>query len=116
MNRLIPAVLLAALAAAPALAHDEVADKSGPMHHETAAEEGVERRELSVDKVKKELGLSEEQAGKLDAAVKAKREAVKPLREQLKAGFDLLSSQVDAKAADADIAATLDKIAAAHKA
>src|SRR3989338_9416048 len=68
------------------------------------------------NKIKEKLGLPDEQAEKLKAARKAKRQALKPLREQLSNDMDKLRAQIKDKAGDGDIQATLNQLELNHKA
>jgi Spy/CpxP family protein refolding chaperone len=112
MKRLICAALAATLLvpgmlAVSARAQDDGPDaqeQDGPKHHDMA------------DKIKEHLGLSDDQAAKFKDAMKAHMDAMKPLGEKLKAGMKSLHEQVKAKAADADIKATLDSLKANRQA
>lgn len=88
---------------AHARAQDEGADKGG-RHAEFA------------DKMKKRLGLSDEQVGKMEAAWEAQAAALKPLREQREESMRKLEEQVRELASDKDISATLDALDANRKA
>jgi Spy/CpxP family protein refolding chaperone len=109
MKRFTRAVILAGLAtavfASPALRAQE----------EGAAPGRPEGRAMNSEKLKERLGLTDEQAAKLKAAVKARQEAVKPLQEALKAGMKKLAGQVKGKASDSDIQASLDQLEQARK-
>ena len=66
--------------------------------------------------MKKNLGLSDETAGKLKDLFESQRKASEPLHQQMKVTFEKLRWQVDAKADSADIAATLDEAEKGEKA
>jgi len=72
--------------------------------------------EAKLERMREKLGISEEQAAKLKAARRAKRDASEASRTEMKAAMRKLSDQLEDKASDKDIAATLDKIASARKA
>lgn len=61
------------------------------------------------------LGLTDDQVSKVQEARKARNDAVKPLREQLKADLEKLRSQVEGKASDAEIQGTLERMKEARK-
>ena len=108
MNRwktgVLAAWILAGLTLAPAAwAHEGPQDKGG--HHDWIAR-----------RWKDKLGLSDEQVTKLQAAIKSSREAVVPLRRELKDGVEKLRAQLTLKQSEADIKATLDQIAKTRKA
>jgi Spy/CpxP family protein refolding chaperone len=128
--------LCAALAAAALLAGARVpralaqpsdgggpqADAGGPPSGDEAnapegSPRGGERRggDRDMHRMKSRLGLSDDAAAKLEAAIKARREASGPLQKQLREGMRKLGGQLRDKAADADIQATLDSLAAARK-
>lgn len=65
---------------------------------------------------KAELGLTDEQAAKLKDARTAEKEALKPLRRELRDALAKLSDQVEDKASDKDIQASLDRVDRARKA
>jgi Spy/CpxP family protein refolding chaperone len=104
--KIMLAVAVAALLSSPALAQEKKPSKEAP----------AERSSKRLEKMKKKLGLTDEQAGKLEAAHKAHQEAVKPLREQLKKDLEALREKVAAKATDADLKAALDKLKSGRKA
>jgi len=66
--------------------------------------------------MKKELGLSDDQAEKFKAAQKAQMDAMKPLQEKQKLDIDSLRVLVDKKAADKDLSAAIAAIKADHQA
>jgi Spy/CpxP family protein refolding chaperone len=65
---------------------------------------------------KQKLGLTDDQVKKLDESRASEKTEMKPLREKKTALMAKLEEQIKNKAADADIKATLDEMAAAHKA
>ena len=62
------------------------------------------------------LGLSPEQSEKLQAAFKAEKDAMRPLRRELRDALAQLKDRVEDKAVDKDIVSALDRLEAAHKA
>ena len=102
MKRLICAALAAALLvpgmwAVSARAHDEGDAHDGP-HPEMGA------------RMKEKLGLTDDQAGKLKDAMKAHGEAAKPLHRKMRDTMAKLQDQLQDKASDGDIKATLDSL------
>jgi Spy/CpxP family protein refolding chaperone len=89
-------------------AHDADKDNGKEEHGAWGKERG--------EHMKKELGLSDEQAEKFKAARKAQMEAMKPLREKQKLDIDSLRVLVDKKASDKDLSAAIESIKADHKA
>lgn len=81
-----------------------------------AEERGGGRKEARLEKMREKLGISEAQADKLKAARRAKRDASEATRAELKAAMRKLSDQLEDKAPEKDLAATLERIAAARKA
>lgn len=65
--------------------------------------------------MKKHLGLTDDQVAKLKAAMEARKSKDQPLREQMQGGMKKLGEQLRAKAADADISATLEQLKTARK-
>jgi Spy/CpxP family protein refolding chaperone len=61
------------------------------------------------------LGLSPQQASQFKAERKQHREAMMALRDKLKDALGKLETEVDSKASDSDISATLDALGAARK-
>jgi len=103
MKRVINAVVIAGLLLAsvgmpPSSAGEK--DRSDP---EKAGTKRLER-------LKEKLGLSDEQAGKFEAALKSQREEAKPLRRELRDSMIKLRDQVQDEAADKDVAATLERL------
>ena len=66
--------------------------------------------------MKEKLGLSDEQSQKVEAAWKGHREALKPLREQLRKAVKKVRGELDIEASDKDIQAALEQVAKARKA
>ncbi|MBI5242493.1 MAG: periplasmic heavy metal sensor [Elusimicrobia bacterium] len=60
-------------------------------------------------------GLSEEQKEKLQAAMKAEREAMKPLQRQLRDAVTKLSDLIEDEAGDKELEAAMDKVEKLHK-
>jgi Spy/CpxP family protein refolding chaperone len=59
---------------------------------------------------KEKLGLSDDQSKKMDAIRDAEKAEMKPLREKMRTLKEKLKWQVDAKASDKEIKATLDEL------
>lgn len=68
-----------------------------------------------LERMKDKLGLTDEQAGKLQASMKAHHEAMRPLWLQAKDTMKKLGEQLKSKAPDAEIQASLDALKSAHK-
>lgn len=77
---------------------------------------GAWTREARRERMKEALGLSEEQAGKLKSLRRAHVEAAEELRGKLRASMRKLQAQLEDKAGDKELSATLDSIAASRKA
>lgn len=113
MKRFIRAALAAAVLIPGAWALNaraEGGDHDGPPPHEAGM-----MGEKMAEKMKEKLGLTDDQAAKFKAAMKAHGDAVKPLHEKLRDGMKKLHGQVEAKASDADIKATLDSLKSTRK-
>lgn len=74
-----------------------------------------EMGEKMAAKMKEKLGLSDDQAAKLKDAFKAHGDAMKPLGKQMKELLEKLHKQVEDKASDGDLKATLDALKASRK-
>jgi Spy/CpxP family protein refolding chaperone len=61
-------------------------------------------------KMKEKLGLTDEQATQLKTHMDAHHAAVKPLRDQRRQSLEKLKTQVQSKASDTEIQATLDQL------
>lgn len=72
-------------------------------------------KEAFVERMKEKFGISEEQAAKLKAAKRARRDADAAIHGDIQAAMRKLSDQIEDKAPEKDLSATLDKIAAARK-
>lgn len=124
MNRTLSILALAALLLAPA-ALVRAADAPAPKPDDKAAaaphagkadkDENVGRGWAPGRRMKKRLGLTDEQAAKVEAAFKAQRDADQALFDQMKKDMETLRRQVFDKAPDADIQTTLDRLSAARK-
>lgn len=80
-------------------------------------EDGPRRRhESRAERVKEALGLSDEQQDKLKSLRRAHRDASSELRGKLKAAMRRLGDQLEDKATEKELAATLDSIASSRKA
>jgi len=107
-NRLLAVAMLGFLVASPAAfvkADDSAAPAAAPQEHHWDA-----------GKMQKKLGLTDDQVTKLNTVMQAEKDAMKPLWDKQKDLMKKLDAQVKAKAADADIQATLDDMKANHKA
>lgn len=72
-------------------------------------------REAFAEHMREKFGLSEEQGAKLKAAHRAKRDAFASAMAEIGAATRKLQDQVEDKASEKDLTATLDKIAAVRK-
>ncbi len=106
MKRLMFALAIGALLATSGLAVRIRAEEKGP-----GMKGHGDRKEW-----KAKLGLTADQEAKWDAAVKNREEAAKPLHETQKKAMETLRSQLDSKAGDSAIQATLDQIKQNEKA
>jgi Spy/CpxP family protein refolding chaperone len=68
-----------------------------------------------LDKMKKDLGLSDDQVEKLKALFKSHREELKPLQEKMKTDVDTLRTKKEAKATDSELKPVLDLLSADRK-
>ncbi len=121
MKRIISITLAGAILvpvlAGGARAQDNSEDGTLPPAYEQASQLNYQGREAKIGaKIKEKLGLTDDQAGKLMAAVKARRQALRPAFQMLKTDLKTLNGQVQAKASDADIQQALDKLKADRKA
>jgi Spy/CpxP family protein refolding chaperone len=64
---------------------------------------------------KQKLGLSDDQAAKLESAMKAHRAVMQPLREQQRVTLKTLGEQIKSNAGDSAVQATLDQLKALEK-
>lgn len=114
MKRLISmtgaAALLAGALLLPAALRAEDKDKKDakPEAHEEGGRRGAW--------LKEKLGITDEQEGKLKTIKRAHREAEEAARSELGAIMRKLSDQLEDKASEKDLSASLDKLKAAHKA
>ena len=106
MHCVLAGGLIAVFAAMPAVRAE---DQSPSMKYS-------KHREMTGEKWKEKLGLSDDQVAKLKSAMKARREAVEPLRKQLKEDMEKLGGQIKLKNSDSEIQATLDRMESTHKA
>lgn len=81
-----------------------------------AEDKASSRKEVFLERMREKFGISEEQAGKLKAARRARRDASAAARTEMKAAMRKLSDQLEDKAPEKELAATLERIAAARKA
>jgi Spy/CpxP family protein refolding chaperone len=104
MKQVICAALFASLLAVPLAATETPsADKSD----KAMAEQGHHR---AAGFMKKKLGLSDEQAKKLETSWQERRKAVKPLMEQLRTALKKVHGELEIGASDKDIQAALDQV------
>ncbi len=103
MNRKLFAILGlgAMLLGAPALRAD---------HHEGKSEGDM------IPGMKEKMGMSDAQMEKVKAARKAHMEAMKPLREKMKADMDTLKGLVDKKGSDAKLKTSISAVKEDYKA
>jgi Spy/CpxP family protein refolding chaperone len=104
MKRVWLAALFAALACGSFASKVRADEEMGEKHHE-----------MHWDKMKADLGLSDEQVKKLKDSHKSMEEAMKPIHEKSHADMKKLKEQVDAKASDKDIQSTLDDLKKNHE-
>ena len=117
MIRLVFAALFAGLVSGAGLVPGLRAEEKGGKAKESMAEDAEARQhDREVEEMKRKLGLSEEAAAKVQAAMKAHREAAEPLHKELKSAMRRLRDELEDKAPDAEIQATLDKLEKTHKA
>ena len=116
MKRYICAVLAAALLAPGMWAISARADDEGkaPSAAETH-EGGMPDHAKMVERMKKRLELTDDQAAKLTEAMKVHHQAMQGLWEKQKDAMKKLHEQLKAKAPDADIQTSLDSLKSAHK-
>ncbi len=115
MKRLISTVSAAALLAGalilPAvLRAEDKAEGKGGAHAEKGGPEAM------AERMREKFGLSEEQGAKLKAAHRAKRDAFAASMTEIGTATRKLQDQLEDKASDKDIAATMDKISSVRKA
>lgn len=90
------------------------AQAKGPM--ERAGGPPREKGEGMAERAKEKLGLTDEQETKFKDAMKEHGEAVKPLHRKMRDGLTKLGDQVQDKASDSDIKATLDSLKSVRQA
>lgn len=73
-------------------------------------------KEAFKEKMREKFGISEDQEAKLKAAKRARRDADAATHADLAAAIRKLSDQLEDKASEKDLSATLDKIVAGRKA
>lgn len=113
MKRLVCAAFAAALLvpgtwALSARANEEGAEEHAGPHHEMGGK--------MAERAKEKLGLTDEQAAKFKDAMKAHGEAVKPLHRKMRDGLAKLGDQLQDKASDSDVKATLDSLKSVRQA
>lgn len=72
-------------------------------------------KEAFMERMREKFGITEEQEAKLKAARRARRDGDAAAHEQAAAAMRKLEDQLEDKAPESDISATLDKILAARK-
>lgn len=72
-------------------------------------------KEAFMERMREKFGISEEQEAKLKAARRARRDADAAVHHEIQAAMSKLSDQLEDKAPEKDLSATLDKIVAARK-
>lgn len=87
-----------------------LAKAQGPKEPKAAA--GESRKGAHWEK----MGLSKEQGEKLEASMKAEREAMKPLQREMRDALTKLRDLVEDKAGDKDLQAGIDRVNGARKA
>lgn len=121
MKRYICAVLAAALLAPALMAvgaraqDDEGSAPEAAEPHDGANQGAKPDHAKMVERMKKHLELTDDQAAKLKEAMEAHHKAMQPLWQKAKDAMKKLHEQVKAKASDSDIQATLDTLKDAHK-
>lgn len=73
-------------------------------------------KEAFKERMKEKFGISDEQEAKLKAAKRARRDADAATHAEIGAAMRKLSDQLEDKAPEKDLSATLDKIVAGRKA
>lgn len=63
-----------------------------------------------LGKLKEKLGLTDDQISKIKDLFKSQREAMTPLKDQMKIDMAILQQKVDTKASDGDLKKLLDKL------
>lgn len=106
MKRIISMATAAGLLAGALLLPAALRAEGGP---------GKGGKEAFVERMKEKFGISEEQAAKLKAAKRARRDADAAIHADIQAAMRKLSDQLEDKAPEKDLSATLDKIVAARK-
>jgi len=74
-----------------------------------------DKKEAFKERMKEKFGISDEQEAKLKAAKRARRDAEAAIHAELQAGMRKLSDQLEDKAPEKDLSATLDKLVAGRK-
>jgi len=112
MKRIISTAMgLGLLAGALALPAALRAEDKRAVKHEGHGKKG---REALADRIREELGLSKDQEAKLKVARRAKRDNDAVSTAELGAATRKLEDQLEDKASDKDLAATLDRVRAAR--
>lgn len=74
-----------------------------------------DKKESFKERMKEKFDITDEQEGKLKAAKRARRDADAAIHADIQAAMRKLSDQIEDKASEKDLSATLDKIVAARK-
>ncbi|HVA67286.1 MAG TPA: hypothetical protein VNK24_10245 [Elusimicrobiota bacterium] len=114
MKRIV-SIAFACAMAMPALAGALYAQDSGsrnlpPAYDQASNLRHKGRQAKFAAKLKADLGLTDDQVKKLSDAMKAKWDTLKTSGEALRADMKTLRGQIEKKAADQDIQATLNKL------
>ena len=73
------------------------------------------KKEAFKERMKEKFGISDEQEAKLKAAKRARRDGMAAVKSEIGAAMRKLSDQLEDKAPEKDLSATLDRIVAARK-
>lgn len=109
MKRIISMATAAGLLAGALLLPAAVRAEDGPKGKAAYGKEGFKER------MREKFDISEEQEAKLKAARRARRDADAAIHADMQAAMRKLSDQIEDKAPEKDLSATLDKIVAARK-
>jgi Spy/CpxP family protein refolding chaperone len=108
--RVAVGLMLLATVAAPMVSADE-----GPGSPEQAPSQTKAPGGPGSGMWKQKLGLSDDQATKLESAMKAHRAALQPLREQQGTALKTLGQQIKSNAGDSAVQGTLDQLKSLEK-
>jgi Spy/CpxP family protein refolding chaperone len=114
VKRYFSAALLTGILAAAPIARVRADEPEAPPMQGSGSD--AKAPHWDIKKMQKHLGLSDDQATKLKAVFEAEKTALKPLWDKQKETLKKLHGQVEAKASDDEIKATLADLKAGHKA